>query len=45
MVHDQHVHDTADPGGSAPATLDPVCGMTVDPHTTPHRHTRYGRTY
>ena len=24
--------------------LDPVCGMTVDPHTTPHRHTHQGRT-
>ena len=24
---------------------DPVCGMTVDPHTTPHRHEHRGRTY
>ena len=27
------------------ATRDPVCGMTVDPHTTPHRHGYAGRTY
>src|SRR5260221_7441642 len=26
-------------------TRDPVCGMTVDPHTTPHRHSYAGRTY
>ena len=25
--------------------IDPVCGMTVDPHTTPHRHTYQGHTY
>src|SRR5665213_790554 len=24
---------------------DPVCGMTVDPRTTPHRHTHQGRPY
>src|SRR3954470_24215837 len=24
---------------------DPVCGMTVDPHTTMHRHEHAGRTY
>jgi len=24
---------------------DPVCGMTVDPHTTPHKHNYAGRTY
>ncbi len=24
---------------------DPVCGMTVDPHTTPHRYDLGGRTY
>jgi len=27
------------------ATKDPVCGMTVDPHKTPHRHSYAGRTY
>ena len=25
--------------------IDPVCGMTVDPHKTPHRHAHLGRTY
>ena len=25
--------------------LDPVCGMTVDPKTTPHRHEHHGDTY
>jgi Cu+-exporting ATPase len=25
--------------------LDPVCGMTVDPKTTPHRHLHRGNTY
>jgi Cu+-exporting ATPase len=24
---------------------DPVCGMTVDPHATPHRHEHAGRPY
>ncbi|MFZ1413296.1 MAG: heavy metal translocating P-type ATPase [Defluviicoccus sp.] len=24
---------------------DPVCGMSVDPHTTPHRETHGGRTF
>jgi Cu+-exporting ATPase len=24
---------------------DPVCGMTVDPHTTPHRHQHAGHPY
>src|SRR5436305_1110453 len=24
---------------------DPVCGMTVDPHATAHRHQHAGRTY
>jgi Cu+-exporting ATPase len=33
--------------GHAPADSerDPVCGMTVDPATSPHRHTHHGRTY
>jgi hypothetical protein len=26
------------------AAVDPVCGMTVDPHTTPHRHANRGHT-
>jgi Cu+-exporting ATPase len=35
----QHVHD--DIAGAR----DPVCGMTVDPHTAKHRHTFQGRRY
>ena len=34
--------------GSAPAktgALDPVCGMTVDPATTPHKHSHRGEAY
>ena len=30
---------------SAGEALDPVCGMRVDPHQTPHRHSHAGRTY
>ncbi len=26
-------------------SLDPVCGMTVDPATTPHRHVHHGESY
>ena len=29
----------------AESVKDPVCGMNVDPHETPHRHTYQGRTY
>src|SRR6478735_2359505 len=35
---------TAPPTTSTKAT-DPVCGMTVDPATTPHRHTHRGIAY
>jgi Cu+-exporting ATPase len=34
-------HDHRPQGGE----LDPVCGMTVDPDKTPHRHVNEGRTY
>src|SRR5262252_7722195 len=40
--HDAHAHDSQVEQGSA---IDPVCGMSVDPHTTPHRHTYQGRPY
>jgi Cu+-exporting ATPase len=36
-----HHHGAAAPGGA----IDPVCGMTVDPHTTPHRLTHHGHSY
>ncbi len=35
---------TAKPAGND-AVKDPVCGMTVDPHKTPHRHVHQHRTY
>ena len=35
---------TASPTTSTEAK-DPVCGMTVDPATTPHRHSHRGDTY
>ena len=49
--HDHHHHDHAahghDGGGTAAsaAVKDPVCGMTVDPHTAKHRHTHEGHPY
>ena len=41
---DHHVHSEGSPP-AATGAIDPVCGMTVDPHTTPHRHTHHGRPY
>ncbi len=32
-------------GPTAGTATDPVCGMTVDPHSTPHRHQHQGRPY
>src|SRR5580765_1819414 len=37
-----HGHAGHRAGGGA---RDPVCGMTVDPHTAKHRHTHEGRPY
>jgi Cu+-exporting ATPase len=39
----KHTHSVGDT--SAGGAIDPVCGMTVDPHTTPHKHTHQGRPY
>ena len=36
--------DRLHPGADHTAR-DPVCGMSVDPHTAKHRHTHAGRTY
>src|ERR1043166_1964960 len=49
MAHgalDHHDHDHR-AQGAAPdnAVLDPVCGMTVDPHTAKHRHEYSGHSY
>jgi len=41
-VH-QHHHDTAAPTGGG--AIDPVCGMTVDPHTAKHRAEYRGHSY
>jgi Cu+-exporting ATPase len=41
---DHHIHsDAHQPPASG--VIDPVCGMTVDPHATPHRHTHQGHPY
>jgi Cu+-exporting ATPase len=44
-MHDHsnhHAHATAEIAGQE---RDPVCGMTVDPATTPYRHAHGGRAY
>jgi P-type Cu+ transporter len=46
--HDGPSHDRRSDDRSpadAGSTIDPVCGMSVDPHTTPHRHTHQGHPY
>ncbi|WP_414475127.1 heavy metal translocating P-type ATPase [Microvirga sp. M2] len=43
--HAGHRHPDGDPTGDAGKTKDPVCGMTVDPHTTPHRAQYEGKPY
>jgi P-type Cu+ transporter len=45
-----HGKPHAQPEGTAAApagatVIDPVCGMTVDPATTPHKHTHQGHPY
>src|SRR5215213_785045 len=43
--HARHAHNHApDPSAQHTAT-DPVCGMTVHPHTAKHRHEHKGHTY
>jgi Cu+-exporting ATPase len=42
MKH-SHSQDTA--GHDAHTARDPVCGMTVNPHTAQHRHEHAGQTY
>jgi Cu+-exporting ATPase len=41
----QHGHGTHTHGAAGAAAVDPVCGMSVDPHTTTHRYSERGRTY
>jgi Cu+-exporting ATPase len=40
-----HGHAPQSHASGADAVKDPVCGMTVDPHTTPHRAEHNGRPY
>jgi Cu+-exporting ATPase len=44
-AHGGHEHRHHAGSGLAEGVLDPVCGMTVDPHKTHHRHQHQGRTY
>src|ERR1041384_7995827 len=44
MQAHSHDHDHH-PGAATQGVLDPVCGMTVDPHTAQHRHAHRGHTY
>jgi P-type Cu+ transporter len=37
-----HHADHHEPAGGV---IDPVCGMTVDPHASPHRHNHHGHAY
>jgi Cu+-exporting ATPase len=39
------MHSAAAPGASGVGVIDPVCGMTVDPHATAHHHSWRDRTY
>ncbi|MGZ3312107.1 MAG: heavy metal-binding domain-containing protein, partial [Xanthobacteraceae bacterium] len=44
--HAHHSHPPAGDAGGAPERVrDPVCGMLVDPHKTPHRQQHAGRPY
>src|SRR6476620_3373992 len=42
-----HMHDAQQDAHEHPGqgVKDPVCGMTVEPHTAKHRHTYNGRPY
>jgi Cu+-exporting ATPase len=47
-AHDHHPAHSAHGGAqhdASGAVIDPVCGMTVDPHTSRHRASHGGRTY
>jgi Cu+-exporting ATPase len=47
-AHDHHPAHSAHGGAqhdASGAVIDPVCGMTVDPHTSQHRASHGGRTY
>ncbi|MEZ0167444.1 heavy metal translocating P-type ATPase [Microvirga sp. TS319] len=43
--HAGHRHPGGEPKGDAGKMKDPVCGMMMDPHTTPHRAQYEGKPY
>jgi YHS domain-containing protein len=45
MALEHRHHPPHEPGTGAHVATDPVCGMRVDPHRTPHRHEHGGRTW
>jgi P-type Cu+ transporter len=45
MNQPAHAGDAHDSRVKQGSVIDPVCGMSVDPHTTAHRHTYQGRPY
>ena len=46
MTVARHAHSHGDGATETPDRVrDPVCGMMVDPHKTPHRHQHAGHTY
>jgi Cu+-exporting ATPase len=40
-----HQSPAKEAGAQQTGAIDPVCGMTVDPHTAKHRHTHQGQPY
>ena len=44
-AHGHHEHHSDHDASGAQGARDPVCGMTVNPHTAKHRHTHAGRPY
>jgi Cu+-exporting ATPase len=45
MAECSHCNASETPPASGEVTKDPVCGMTVDPRSTSHRHVHGGQTY
>ena len=45
MAHNHHGHDHGHAAAVEGGVLDPVCGMTVDPHTAKYRHQHKGHAY
>ncbi|MEC7376859.1 MAG: YHS domain-containing protein, partial [Pseudomonadota bacterium] len=43
--HSHHNHDHGQTGADEHAVKDPVCGMSVDPHSAEHRSQYAGRTW